>query len=424
VIKSVKSILFKKIRINHISESEKMIIELIHIKNLFIIPLVVEGNPFGCISFCDSDYSIANINTITKIQREEIEEYIQIISPSIYQSLQKDRVEKTLKELKDSQEKLIRSEKMAALGQLIDGVSHELNTPLGAIQASAENLEIGYHTSSKINYELFQSISKEEANLLNEFLSEEISEKESLKELRRIKKELLGELKKREISQAEEIVEALVSLGYINFPHKYDDLWKSENVKVILQYIEKEIGIFRKTNIIATSVKKTAKIVSALKSFSEDNTFHKKRKIHLIDTIDSALTVYSNYIRKGIELTKEFSEIPEITCYPERLIQVWTHLLSNAIWAVSGKGKIRIAVYQAKAEDGSSEIRVIIEDNGYGIPTEIQEKVFEPFFTTKKAGEGAGLGLHICKQIIAQHEGSITLKSEEGKTEVTVKLPI
>ena len=423
VISYSRSILFKKIRINQVSESERVLIDLINAQNYFIIPLIVEGTPYGCISFCDSDYSIANVTKITKIQRDEIEVYIQIISPSIYQSLQKDRVEKTLKELKESQEKLVRSEKMAALGQLIDGVSHELNTPLGAIQASAENLEIGYHDSSKINYKLFQSMSDEEAKFLNEFLAEDISEKESLKELRKIKKEVFSELKNREIPKAEDIVETLVSLGFLNFPIKYDVLWKSKNVDVILQYIEKEIGIYRKTHIISTSVKKTAKIVSALKSFSEDNTFHKKRKVNIIETIESAITVYSNYIRKGIDLTKNFSQVTEIICYPERLTQVWTHLLSNAIWAVSGQGTIIISVSQEIGQSNSPEIIVTIEDNGYGIPPEIQEKVFEPFFTTKKSGEGAGLGLHISKQIITQQGGSITINSNLGKTIVTVRLP-
>jgi signal transduction histidine kinase len=424
VISYSRSILFKKIRINQVSESERVLIDLINAQNYFIIPLVVEGTPYGCISFCDSDYSIANINKLTRNQREEIEEYIKIISPSIYQSLQKDRVEKTLKELKDSQEKLVRSEKMAALGQLIDGVSHELNTPLGAIQASAENLVLGYHTSSEINYKLFYSISEEEAKILNEFLSQEISDKESLGELRVIKKEQTIQLETREISQAREITETLVPLGYVEFPIKYDILWKSKNVEVILQYIEKEVGVLKKTNIISTSVKKTAKIVSALKSFSEDNSFHKKRSTNIVETIESAITVYSNYIRKGIELEREFSEVPEIICFPERLIQVWTHLLSNAIWAVSGQGRIIIAVKQERREGDTSEILVSIEDNGYGISPEIQEKVFEPFFTTKKAGEGAGLGLHICKQIITQHGGSIQINSIEGKTTVVVRLPL
>jgi signal transduction histidine kinase len=424
VISYSRSILFKKIRINQVSESERVLIDLINAQNYFIIPLVVEGTPYGCISFCDSDYSIANINKLTRNQREEIEEYIKIISPSIYQSLQKDRVEKTLKELKDSQEKLVRSEKMAALGQLIDGVSHELNTPLGAIQASAENLVLGYHTSSEINYKLFYSISEEEAKILNEFLSQEISDKESLGELRVIKKEQTIQLETREISKAREITETLVPLGYVEFPIKYDILWKSKNVDVILQYIEKEVGVLKKTNIISTSVKKTAKIVSALKSFSEDNSFHKKRSTNIVDTIESAITVYSNYIRKGIELERDFSEVPEIICFPERLIQVWTHLLSNAIWAVSGQGRIIIAVKQERREGDTSEILVSIEDNGYGISPEIQEKVFEPFFTTKKAGEGAGLGLHICKQIITQHGGSIQINSIEGKTTVVVRLPL
>jgi signal transduction histidine kinase len=90
---------------------------------------------------------------------------------------------------------------------------------------------------------------------------------------------------------------------------------------------------------------------------------------------------------------------------------------------MSGQGKIIISVSQETRKDLSSEIIVTMEDNGYGISPEIQEKVFEPFFTTKKSGEGAGLGLHISKQIITQHNGSISINSNFGKTIVTVRLP-
>ena len=423
VISTYKSILFKKIRKNHVSESERFIIELINIQNLFIIPLKVEGIPFGCISFCDSDYSIANVSKLTKNQRVEVEEYIKIISPSIYQSLQKDMVEKTLKELKESQEKLVRSEKMAALGQLIDGVAHELNTPLGAIQASADNLLISFQSSMKLNQSLFSALREEEIELLKEFILESNSIEMSLSEERKIKKLLQIEMKERGILNPLEILESLLPMGYTNYPKKYDLLWQGSNRTTILNYLEKEIGIFKKSTIISTSVKKTTKIVSALKSFSVDSTFLLKRKVNIIDGIESALTVYSNYIRKGIELIRDFNVVPMIECYPEKLIQVWTHLLSNSIWAVSGQGRIKISVYLEKIDSGKEDIHCLFEDNGPGIPDEIIDKIFEPFFTTKKAGEGAGLGLHISREIVSLHGGSIVVMSNIDKTVVLVKLP-
>ena len=151
-----------------------------------------------------------------------------------------------------------------------------------------------------------------------------------------------------------------------------------------------------------------------------------KRKANVIDGIESVLIIYANYLKKGIHLTKNFSDIPEIECFPEKLIQIWTHLLSNAIQATSGEGNISITVKLEKSFNNSSpdNILVVFEDNGNGIPIEIQDKIFEPFFTTKKSGEGAGLGLHICKQIVAQHNGNISVLSEVGKTIFTVILPV
>jgi len=108
------------------------------------------------------------------------------------------------------------------------------------------------------------------------------------------------------------------------------------------------------------------------------------------------------------------------------LIQVWTHLLSNAIQATKGEGNIKITVEREKSLNSSTpdNILIVFEDNGHGIPIELQEKIFEPFFTTKKSGEGAGLGLHICKQTVAQHNGSISVFSQIGKTIFTVKIPV
>jgi signal transduction histidine kinase len=245
------------------------------------------------------------------------------------------------------------------------------------------------------------------------------SEELTLKEIRSLKKSVQKNLQERNISMAEEIVETLLPLGITNLSETYDILWKKENLSDILKYIEKEKGIFKKSKIITTSVSKTTKIVSALKSLSEDSTFKTLKKGNILDTIESALTIYSNYIRKGINLRKEFDVIPEIECYPERLVLLWTHILSNAIGAVKGEGDISIF---AKIID--EEIVVSIKDNGEGISPEIQQKIFEPFFTTKKAGEGAGLGLHISKQIVSEHKGNILFTSEVGITIFEIRLPL
>jgi len=331
----------------------------------------------------------------------------------------KQKLENALNDLKNSQEKLIRSEKLAALGQLVDGIAHEMNTPLGAIKASAENIQMSINDSRDLASIVYENLSSTEKIALDAILQITDSEELTLKEIRSLKKSVQKNLQERNISMAEEIAETLLPLGITNLSESYDILWKKENLSDILKYIEKEKGIFKKSKIITTSVSKTTKIVSALKSLSEDSTFKTLKKVNILDTIESALTIYSNYIRKGINLRKEFDVIPEIECYPERLVLLWTHILSNAIGAVKGEGDISIF---AKIID--KEIMVSIKDNGEGISPEIQQKIFEPFFTTKKAGEGAGLGLHISKQIVSEHKGSISFTSEIGITIFEIRLPL
>ena len=355
---------------------------------------------------------IINLNATIKAREITTDEKNQI-------NESKQKLENALNDLKNSQEKLIRSEKLAALGQLVDGIAHEMNTPLGAIKASAENIQMSINDSRDLASIVYENLSSTEKIALDAILQITDSEELTLKEIRSLKKTVQKNLQERNISMAEEIAETLLPLGITNLSESYDILWKKENLSDILKYIEKEKGIFKKSKIITTSVSKTTKIVSALKSLSEDSTFKTLKKVNILDTIESALTIYSNYIRKGINLRKEFDVIPEIECYPERLVLLWTHILSNAIGAVKGEGDISIF---AKIID--KEIMVSIKDNGEGISPEIQQKIFEPFFTTKKAGEGAGLGLHISKQIVSEHKGSISFTSEIGITIFEIRLPL
>jgi signal transduction histidine kinase len=131
------------------------------------------------------------------------------------------------------------------------------------------------------------------------------------------------------------------------------------------------------------------------------------------------LDLYHNQLKQGIEVIRDFQDIPPIWCFPDELIQVWTNLIYNAIQAMGGVGTLKLSMWTI-----NTTVWVSITDSGCGIPPELQAKIFEPFFTTKPMGEGSGLGLDIVKKIVEKHHGSLTVQSKPGETTFQVRLSI
>jgi signal transduction histidine kinase len=331
----------------------------------------------------------------------------------------KQTAEKTLAELKDSQEKLIRSEKMIALGQLVDGVAHEMNTPLGAIKASAEHIKKSMKGSAAYIFDLIRYLKFKEINLIQSILILNFNNEISSREERALKKSMTNELLSRNIPIAYEVAETLIPLGITDISKEYDHLWVHEKNMEILQLLDLQVGLEKRAFVIEKSVDKTSKIVNVLKTFSNEN-LDKKKEVNLIDGLETTITIYGNFLRKGIVLHRNFDFKPIISCYPEKLIQVWNHLLQNSIHSIQTNGEIIISVKKGTTKPS---VLVSFQDNGKGISDDIKEKIFDPFFTTKKSGEGSGLGLHICREIISQHSGTISFESNPKKTIFTVEIP-
>ncbi len=143
-------------------------------------------------------------------------------------------------------------------------------------------------------------------------------------------------------------------------------------------------------------------------------------------TIRNTLTLVESHIRQGrIALTVDLADgLPPVSAVPGQLEDVWLNLLLNARDAVVNRPdpRIGISTRYLQAEGG---VEVTVWDNGIGIPEQLQEQIFDPFFTTKPVGEGTGLGLHICKQVVRKCGGSIRMQSayNEG-TRFTIFLPV
>lgn len=331
-----------------------------------------------------------------------------------------ERLNAALLELKATQTELVHSEKMAALGQLIAGIAHEINTPLGAIRSSVGNSFKFLNQSLEQLPGLFQSLSPEEAENFVALLNRSLQEKPSFsaKEDRKVKRFLVEQLKSEKVEKAEDLADTIVDMRIYNKIDAFLPLLKRPDSLEILEIAYKISGMQRGMQTIETAADRAAKIIFALQEYTGGKPSSEKSLAKIADGIETVLTLYHNQIKCGVNVVLNCPELPPVLCYPDELNQVWTNIVHNALHAMDYQGTLTI---DAIEED--EQIKITVTDTGKGIPFEIQQKIFEPFFTTKPLGEGSGLGLHIVKQIIDKHQGKIEVESLPGQTRFTVYLP-
>jgi PAS domain S-box-containing protein len=327
----------------------------------------------------------------------------------------------TLQQLKATQDELIESEKMAALGQLVAGIAHEINTPLGAIGAAISNITAALEQSLQQLPRLFGQLSSQrQADFFA--LLETASHNHKLlstREERQLKRALKKELESRGFEEGDRLAADLVKLGITQDITPYLSILQDENKKIILDTAYNLFSQRTNSKTIQLAVERAAKIVYALKSYVHQDSSGQMTKALVNQGIDIVLTLYQNQLKQGIETIKYYQDIPAILCYPEDLNQVWTNLIHNALQAMKNQGQLEITVFHKDAQ-----VVVQITDSGTGIPPEIKDKIFEPFFTTKPVGEGSGLGLDIVRKIVDKHQGKIEVFSVPGRTTFTVYLPV
>ena len=280
-------------------------------------------------------------------------------------------LQQAMDELKASQVQLVRSEKMATLGQMVAGVAHEVNTPLGYVRS---NLELVGDNLMRFD------------------------------ELIHHTEQLLCALNDPQSDQQQ--VDNCIAMTL----QCCDDI-REDEVSDDLAHLVKD-GLY--------GVDQIAELVVSLRDFSRIDE-SKVKDIDINACINNSLVMARNNL-KTLTVVTNLAELPLIQCNPSQINQVLLNLFNNAAQAIPAdkKGELRIVSYLM-----DNTVVVSVTDNGNGIKEDSLNRIFEPFFTTKKAGEGTGLGLAIATQIIEQHGGSIKVTSNIGQgTTFTLRLPI
>ncbi len=256
---------------------------------------------------------------------------------------------------------LMSQEKLASVGQLAAGVAHEINTPLA------------FATSNiRVFAEYFQK--------LRTFLGAQ--------------QELLAPTAPPEQLRELAVTEQRLDISFI-----LDDA----------------------PELIAESlsgVERVSRIVMDLKSFSRvDAPVYEPAD--LTACLENSLSILAHELKDQAVIHREYQPLPLIPCNPGEMNQLFLHLLRNAGQALAPPGRITL---KSRYDDGF--VYLAVEDTGHGIPEELNSRIFEPFFTTRDVGQGVGLGLSVCRDIVGKHHGQLRVESVVGVgTTVTVKLP-
>jgi signal transduction histidine kinase len=339
---------------------------------------------------------------------------------ALAEALEQTRV--SHQKLVESQKRLLISDRLAVLGQLVAGVAHELNTPLGAIGAASDNLVASVASMIEAFWRVVASATAEELESLAYLVkaaSRETTSRTS-REMRAARRELVRDLERREIDEPDAAADLLVGMGVTELAAELSPALSSRSRRELLAAAADIATLRRGVADIQDGARRMSRIVFALKSYANPGGREQRSEGSLAANLDNVLALYAHQLRAGFEVVRDYSCDTTLEAVHDQMNQVWTNLVHNALSAMGRRGMLTVRV----EESGEDHLAVTIGDTGPGVPEELRARIFEAFFTTKSIGEGSGLGLSICKDIVTAHGGTITVESRPGDTRFTVRLPL
>ncbi len=277
-----------------------------------------------------------------------------------------EALEHSVIELRQAQDGLVQSEKMASIGQLTAGIAHEINNPLAFVTSNLNRFS-----------EYFDDV----LGLLYRW------------------KALGGRL-----PQSEGVRDELDTLHASE--KKLDLAFMTEDFGRLMQHTQEGTGRIKR-------------IVEQLRGFTHvsGNGF---TEANINEALEDTVMITWNELKYKATVVRNYGEIPAVTCNIGEIKQVFVNLIVNAGHAIQEKGEIHLRTHA-----NGDHVFIEIQDTGCGIPPENLKRIFDPFFTTKPVGKGTGLGLWITATLVQKHLGDITVRSDPGKgTTFTISLPI
>jgi PAS domain S-box-containing protein len=329
--------------------------------------------------------------------------------------------EAALEELKATQSRLVLTEKLAALGQLVAGIAHQLNTPLGAMASSASVMGKELSKGFLPFLRDYAALGPRE-RVLAEDLFATASRIGSLIDPgeERLRRHAIARvLAEAGVEDADTLAADLAPILDEDGTRRMLPLVGLPEGRRLLDSIQSVTTAMGAGSIIASAVEKASRLVRTLKLYSgQGSEGEVPARMDLRSELRSLLAIYDARYGPGIDVA--FSSDGDCEALGRRgeLVQVFVNLLDNACQAMGRHGLLSVAVVRR-----GDRVLVSVADSGHGIDEAIRPRIFEPFFTTRKAGEGTGLGLDIARRIVERHGGGISFESEPGHTVFTVDLP-
>lgn len=373
--------------VNHVSTDSRFMEFQARVSSLICVPLMSKKQMIGAIVMCSETpttystkdwklLSILALQTAGAIEKALL--YERSCTAAQVAQEQAQQLQRTLFELQQTQTKLIQSEKMSSLGNLVAEVAHDMNNPINYVSGNLSHIQ-------------------------------------------QYTQELLGLLQLYRQHYSQPVSEIQAVLDNLELEFLIEDLNKMLSSMIL-------------------GVGRMRQLALSLRNFSRLDQMEMK-PVDIHEGIDSTLLIMQSRLKPkeknlGIQVIKEYGKIPLIEGYANQLNQVFMNLIANAIdaleesmiscqWPViTGKTTDHLQIRISTAMVDSTWLKIQIADNGPGIPDSLQKRLFEPFFTTKPTGKGTGLGLSISHQIIEKHGGLLRCLSQPGEgTTFCIEIP-